>query len=241
MLILLKEIKKSINKQPVNYEILNERSIHHFFEDQNDAQLWDLFRGGDRDAFELIYHKFVKQLYNYGMTFVPDAILVKESIQDLFVEIWANRERLGNTDNIKFYLMRSLRRKIAKTQSNSKRWESTSSTSTKLSQIMSKRSLAEFTSRAGLTEKEIAQKLSEAISDLPARQREALYHIYYENLSYEEAASMMNVNVKTVYNLAWRGVESLRKTLSRANFFYLSPALIAAAVECSVEMMEISQ
>ena len=55
--------------------------------------------------------------------------------------------------------------------------------------------------------------ISKAIEGLPLRQKEALFHIYYEKLSYEEAASVMDVHIKTVYNLAWRGIEKLRKEL----------------------------
>lgn len=220
---------------------MNNESLNHFLGGQfNDEELWDLFRKGDRNAFEMIYHKFVKQLFNYGMTFARDTYLVKESIQDLFVELWAQRQGLGSTDNIKFYLMRSLRRKIAKSQTEQQKWESVSSATTRLSQIITKTSLEQFTAKSSESDKEIATKLSDAIASLPSRQREALYHIYYENLTYEQAASMMNVNVKTVYNLTWRGVETLRKALNKSSFFYLSPVLIAAAFECSLDLMEIS-
>ncbi len=137
--------------------------------------------------------------------------------------------------------MRSLRRRISKSQSDQKRWESTSSEKIKLSRLIGKKSLEQFMARSHVSEKEIAFKLSEAIGKLPVRQKETLYHIYYENLTYEQAASIMNVNVKTVYNLAWRGVETLRKSLSKSNFFYLSPILIASALEVSADIMEISQ
>ncbi|MCA1801955.1 MAG: hypothetical protein LC662_05810, partial [Rhodothermaceae bacterium] len=60
---------------------------------------------------------------------------------------------------------------------------------------------------------DIRKKLTSAVENLPLRQKEALFHIYYEKLSYEEAASVMDVNIKTVYNLVWRGVEKLRKDL----------------------------
>ncbi|WP_421872692.1 RNA polymerase sigma factor [Marinoscillum sp.] len=221
---------------------MNSRSLHHFSIDQlSDTELWKQFRSGDRDAFERIYHLHVKGLYSYGMTFIEDSFTVKECIQDLFVDIWSHKDRLGDTDNIKFYLMRSLRRRISKSQSDQKRWESTSSEKIKLSRLIGKKSLEQFMARSHVSEKEIAFKLSEAIGKLPVRQKETLYHIYYENLTYEQAASIMNVNVKTVYNLAWRGVETLRKSLSKSNFFYLSPILIASALEVSADIMEISQ
>lgn len=81
------------------------------------------------------------------------------------------------------------------------------------------------------SEMELAKKLMLALDKLPVRQKEALYYIYYENLSYEEVAALMNVNIKTVYNLTWRGIETLRKTLPKNSFFSLTPVAIIMAFE----------
>ena len=45
--------------------------------------------------------------------------------------------------------------------------------------------------------------------------REALYLIYFEGMSYRQAAEVMNKNIKQVTNLVYRGKESLRKLLER--------------------------
>ena len=58
----------------------------------------------------------------------------------------------------------------------------------------------------------------EAINDLPDRQREVLFLLYYEKLSLEEISSMMSIDLKTVYKLNWRGISQMRVVLSKSLF-----------------------
>ncbi|HYH55355.1 MAG TPA: sigma factor, partial [Anseongella sp.] len=80
----------------------------------SEGELWDLFRKGEKEAFDLIYHNYVHLLYNYGIRISSDTVLVEDGIQDLFVEIWQKRATLGATGSIKYYLFKSLRRKISR-------------------------------------------------------------------------------------------------------------------------------
>ena len=48
-----------------------------------------------------------------------------------------------------------------------------------------------------------------------AATREAFWLIYFENMSYEDAAAVMKVNAKKINNLLTRGKEKLREDLAR--------------------------
>jgi RNA polymerase sigma factor (sigma-70 family) len=63
-------------------------------------------------------------------------------------------------------------------------------------------------------------KLSKAIEKLPARQKEVLHLLFDQGLSYEEVAGIMEINVRSVYTLPWKGISSLRKLIIDC-FFYL--------------------
>lgn len=184
--------------------------ISHF-QVPEDTDLWNAFRSGDREAFELMYEIHVDALYSYGFSFTRDDYLVKECIQDLFVDIWIKRANLGETNNIRFYLFRSLRRKLSKNVRIRERWMSDPD-SKKIDYILSGQALKKFFDPVNKEEPE--KRLHLELDELPPRQREALYHLYFEKFSYEETASIMHVNIKTVYNLAWRAIEQLRKAYS---------------------------
>lgn len=51
-------------------------------------------------------------LYRYGFQYTKDKALIKDAIQDLFVELRQKRKRLSHTTSIKLYLYKSIRRKI---------------------------------------------------------------------------------------------------------------------------------
>lgn len=56
--------------------------------------------------------------------------------------------------------------------------------------------------------------LRRAIQSLPERQRTALTHQFYEELSVAESASLMGVSVRDVYNLRSNGMRRLKELLN---------------------------
>ena len=51
----------------------------------SDKELWIDFLSGEKEAFKTIYEKYFPELFNYGCYFLDDEDLVKDCIQDLFV------------------------------------------------------------------------------------------------------------------------------------------------------------
>ncbi|RNL87736.1 sigma-70 family RNA polymerase sigma factor [Sinomicrobium pectinilyticum] len=78
----------------------------------SDAELWVAFLSGSAIAFETIYSQNFEALYYYGLKLVPDEALVEDCIQELFILLWAKRERLGKAKVIRAYLYTVLRRNI---------------------------------------------------------------------------------------------------------------------------------
>jgi RNA polymerase sigma factor (sigma-70 family) len=180
---------------------------------QNDQILWQSLRNGDNKALETIYKLHIKELHRYGTRFSLDESQVSDCLHDVFVEIWQKRLDLTPTiNNIRFYLIKSLRNRILRLLSNQKRVVLTDDTG--LYNF-------EFEDAADTlivkNEEEIQRNatLNQAISTLSTRQREALFLRFNQNLSYEEIASTMNVEQQSAYNLIFRGVEALRKHFSK--------------------------
>lgn len=85
--------------------------------------VWSKFLSGDRDAFTHIYDVYVNALFNYGIKIAPDSALVQDCIHDLFVNLWHNKGKMGETDSIKFYLYKSLKRKLIRELEKRKKQE----------------------------------------------------------------------------------------------------------------------
>jgi len=65
-----------------------------------------------------------------------------------------------------------------------------------------------------LSNRELSQRLTEAIQQLPDKQREAFILHHLHGLSLQEAATIMNCRLGTVKSHVFRATETLRQRLS---------------------------
>lgn len=166
-----------------------------------------------------MYNQYVEVLYNYGRHISPDGHLVKDCIQNLFVELWNNKEKLGETNSIKYYLFTSLRRKIVDELMVRRKHYTEDGLSEEYSfELELPYEACIITDQASLEQK---KALLRAINTLSKRQKEALFLLYYDDLSYEEAASIMQLKIRTVYNLIHTAVDALRKNIHKIIVFVL--------------------
>ena len=74
---------------------------------------WQSFLKGDDDAYAWLYSRYVQQLYQYGCRFTTDTEMVKDCVQDVFVNVYRQKDRYSSPpDNVKIYLMSPRQREI---------------------------------------------------------------------------------------------------------------------------------
>ncbi len=165
---------------------------------------WELFRAGHAQALGAIYDQYILLLYRYGHKLTSDRSIVEDSIQDVFAELWKRRDRISPTTSVKFYLFRSLRRKIfrqLKHQLPAVALED---------EIRVSHEAMNATS--SLTEEQV-YALQQAITHLSPRQKEAIYLKFYNRLSNDEIAEVMEIDKRTVYNLVSQALGQLKQEL----------------------------
>lgn len=176
----------------------------------SDAVLWEDFRNGSKEALEIIYRRFINDLFSYGMKIKGHESLVKDCIQELFVELWNSRMRLSSTDSIKYYLLKALKFKIhhhLKKEMKDQN-EGQSYTSFLLEDYVYSHETMLINDQ---NRSERSKVLYEEMMKLPSRQKEILHLLFYEGLSYEKVSEIMSINVRSVYTLAWKSLSVLRK------------------------------
>lgn len=180
-------------------------------EHMKDFMLWRAFKSGDERALITIFDRFTKPMYNYGYKLVGDRELVRDVVQEFFIELWSKRAHLGDTDCIKSYLFKSLRRKLMRLKLRSERrfFEY-------LVQPLEEGCYPshEVVLIAEQTSKEREQQVREMLSKLTRRQQEALFLRYIEELSCDEVAAIMKLSKQAVYNLIHHALKGLKETKS---------------------------
>jgi len=177
----------------------------------SDAELWDDFRQGSRTAYAAMYERYARVLYNYGYKIAQERQLTEDCIQDLFLVILESRERLAPTDSIKFYLFRALRREIVRKLQKRQLFEGGEGSDEPAD------FRAVFTYEPTwldhqITAEQTAELLLE-LNRLPARQKEAMFLKFYDNLSYEQIAGVMGIEQTSAYKIIYKALDRLQDRL----------------------------
>ena len=173
-----------------------------------DAQIWDSFREGDNQALSCIYSTHIQVLFKYGLKISLDEAFVMDCIHDLFVDMIRHRATVGRIDNIRHYLIRSLRHKMFRNL-KSKRTELFDDYPFLLESAVDDRLYEQETNHHQRL------RLREAINKLPERQKEVIYLRYIMDFKNEEIAQIMEISHQSVRNMLHKAIENLRKNMSK--------------------------
>lgn len=168
-----------------------------------DSQLWQLLQENDKAAFSFIYKRHIKSLYNFGLKHTTNKELLKDTIQELFIDIWSKRMKQSEVKHLKVYLIKALRYKLlraAAAQYKSRTYD--------LIEIMDPIDTNNDLEQKLLVERRY--KLNIQLDKLPKRQREVIYLRYFQNISNDEIGEILNVNYQSVSNLLYRALTKLR-------------------------------
>ena len=139
--------------------------------------------------------------------------MIEDVIHDLFVSIWNRRMNISSCDNIRPYLLVSLRHallKVLKRNSKTELKEEVESFHEEERSIESKIIEEEF-------RLEMTSELDKAYQVLSDRQKEAIFLRYMESMDYEDICSIMDINYQSVRNLISKGIKKLSEHFKEKN------------------------
>lgn len=172
--------------------------------------LWKLFIDGDDDAYAQIYSSLSEYMFQYGSYFSNSKEQIEDAIHDVFVHIYGNRQKLANVNNVKLYLLISLKNVLI--SSNSSKLHS------KLTYIEASYSTDQNIENEIIAlEHMSAQKklLTNIFQRLSSRQKEAVYYRFIENMSYKEIALKMDINAQSAKNIIQSTIKKIKANFSK--------------------------
>ena len=174
----------------------------------SDVQLWNMIRKDDAEAMVKLYKRHYPILYSYGLKTCHDKDLTKDSIQEVFTGIWSSRQNLNQVKKVRSYLLQSLWNRLVKElKKNAKSGDLESSSVYQTETIFS----IEQELVAADRQNEKLRKLNQSMAALSKKQREIIFMLFYEGMSYKEIAEQKSVNYQSVKNLAHKTMNKLRE------------------------------
>lgn len=174
---------------------------------QQDIQVWEAFRQGDRGAFEQLYNLHIHMLIAYGMRMTSEQTVVKDAIQDLFIELWHSRAQLSSVRTVRGYLLKALRYKLMRNAHIRILYFADPSEQADTADNIEAAILENET--AGLRK----EQLRRAIGKLPRRQQEVINLRFYHGCTTEDVTDIMGINYQSAINLLHRAILHLRSWL----------------------------
>ncbi|TDE17177.1 RNA polymerase sigma factor [Dyadobacter psychrotolerans] len=170
----------------------------------NDLFLWNGLKQGDSNAFSSLYSRYFPVLFEYGFHLQSDREIVRDAIQNLFVSLWKFRQKLSDTDSIRFYLFRCLRREILK----------------ELNRIQKSFYTDDFNQEESAEQKWICtesfkrnqETLDVALKSLSRRQSQVIHLRYFKELDVDKISLLMGITAHAVYKLIYRAIATLQKS-----------------------------
>ncbi len=183
------------------------------YDNLNPEELWVKLCKGDIEALTALFNNNFDSLYSYGYRIVSNTDLVRDSIQEVFYNLWKYRNNLNQPDSVEAYLFISLRRQLLRKKKNIKRREDMDKKyfSEEFDVLLSYQGWQEALD----LEEEKKEDLKEAIANLTPRQREVIYLKYFEGLSTRELAEILQIRAQSIYNLVHDALENLRIFLDK--------------------------
>ncbi|WP_215224142.1 RNA polymerase sigma factor [Echinicola shivajiensis] len=172
-----------------------------------DFQLVEKIKAHDEEAFHQLYQRYSPKIYRISKKMHMSHHDAEEIVQDVFLYLWDNKERLKSDLSINAFIFSIVRSLVIKKSQKKARFAAYQKYAIPLNQGYST-----------VTEDEIIFEdlyvyALEVISNLPQKQKEVFIMKNEQHLSAEEIASELDVSVRTVENQIYRATKSLRKQL----------------------------
>lgn len=162
-------------------------------------------RIGDKRSFDAIFALYWERMYDFSYRILRDEEAAKDTVQELFIDIWERRESLEVT-NMGAYLRQAVRyraasyfRKHGIPREHSYRLEALESPSS---------------ADGDLESLELGNELEKAIQKIPSRCRKVFLMSRRDRLSNNEIAQTLDISQRTVETHNSNALRLLRKELA---------------------------
>ena len=179
----------------------------------SDETAYRRYLNGEQKAADLLVEKYGDPLTLYINSYLGDMHEAEDLMIEAFSRIFAKERTITGEGAFKAYLYKTARnlalrhrkkRKLSFLHFDELEFEPQS----------------EMLAETELYHSERSRQLYGALEKLKAEYREALYLVYFEEMSYRDAATVMHKSEGQITKLIYRGKQSLKAILNQEGFIY---------------------
>lgn len=180
---------------------------------QSDETLYERYIKGDESAAQPLVERYGDLLILYINSYLKDIHESEDLMIEAFSQLFARERPIHEEGCFKAYLYKTARNLVLRHKQKHRIF------------FLPLEELSFEPEEKVLTETAILRdeghrQLYAAMEKLKAEYREALYLVYFENMSYRNAALVMKKSEQQVTNLVHRGKKSLKAILEKEGFTY---------------------
>ncbi len=169
---------------------------------------------GDRQAFKHLFEKLYQPLLAYVFTYTHNYSQAEDLVQQAFIDLWENREKLDPNKSPKNYLYRIARNSYIDSIHQEKR-------QIKLLEAVWERGLQErIEEDTDMQEKRIA-KMKEVIESLPPKCKRIIELNKVEGLRYKDIAELLGISIKTIEAQMGIAFKKIRRAFKDDHFILI--------------------
>jgi RNA polymerase sigma-70 factor (family 1) len=181
--------------------------------DAKDAELLTKLSEGSKPAFDMLYNRHWKQVFNAAYKRLNDEQQAQDIAQDVFVQLWI-RGTKSPIENLSAYLQVSARNGVFK---HFEKQGKLSALPDAIEEVTDEHDRAD----AGMLHQEFLKAFNELVETLPQQQRIIFRMRFEEDLSSQQIADQLEISPKTVRNQLGKALATLRTSLLVLQFLFI--------------------
>ena len=184
----------------------------------DEEKIWRGIQQRDGQQFENYYKEHYKAFFLAALTYLKDAAVTEEIVNDVFVKLWESASTIQIDTSLKSYLYRAVINRSLNLLDKNKRTRQEKEEYNRLLK-------GSFESQA-MEDNELKIKLYGAIDQLPEQCQKVFRMSRFEELKQQEIADRLGISIKTVKNHITLALKQLGKVLADWNALSLCFALV---------------
>ena len=167
----------------------------------------EAIKEGNIKEFESLFREFYKPLFIHANRILQDGAEAEEIVQDLFFNIWKNRQNLNINVSASSYLYSAVR-------NNSLQFIKRKKIKGKYEDYLKGQDHLSIEPIEYIKYNELHTRLHKVMNDLPDRCQQIFKLNRFQGLKYQEIADQLEISIKTVEANMSKALKHLRKNLS---------------------------